>query len=451
MMLRGALACWGLAFAEVLFAAPADDVKALMEQGKPAEAYSEAKKHPDQLGIPAFDFYFGIVAIDAGHAGEGVLALERYLLNFPENVSARLQLARGYYVLNDDARAHDEFEALRKLNPPADVSAAIDKYLDSIRLRESRYLLNAGAYVEFGIGHDSNINAGPAAGTPVLPGSPLTIAGTSKETPADFGTVGIGGYVTYPVRPGISLFAIGQGEQKYNAGDSNQQFDLGLLNLTGGVSVLRDKNTYRAAINYGAMRLGTSTYRTSIGALGEWQYQFDQFQSASLGVQYAQFSYGTTTIFDGLNPGTINVTDNSSRDADFYGVSAGYRRAFAHPWEPVVSLLVSYGDQQTRTSNPALTPRTLGANLGLTFTPVAKWGVQLGYGYLQSDYKGTDFFANPDARHDRYDAVNAAISYLFSRNISFRLEALWSRNDSNASVYEFNRDLYAAKVRYEFK
>ena len=122
-----------------VIAAPADEVKALLEAGKASEAYLLAKKYPDALGDPGFDFYFGIASIDAGNAGEGVLALERYILTFPDNVAARLQLARGYFALGEDARAREEFEALQKLGPPADVSATIDRFLDAIRLRETRY------------------------------------------------------------------------------------------------------------------------------------------------------------------------------------------------------------------------------------------------------------------------------------------------------------------------
>ena len=87
----------------------------------------------------------------------------------------------------------------------------------------------------------------------------------------------------------------------------------------------------------------------------------------------------------------------------------------------------------------------------MTFTPVAKWGVLVGYTYQESNYQGPDFFAQPDARHDKYEAVNAAVSYLYSRNISFRGEALFSRNRSNADAYAFPRDVYTAKIRYEFK
>ena len=70
-------------------AAIPDDVKTMLEQGKPKEAYELGKQHPELLGDPVFDFYYGVAAIDSGNAGEGVLALERYVINFPENASAR--------------------------------------------------------------------------------------------------------------------------------------------------------------------------------------------------------------------------------------------------------------------------------------------------------------------------------------------------------------------------
>ena len=101
--------CWSSAMA---LAAPADDVKALLEQGKDREAYAAGKAAPDALGTPLFDFYFGIAALNAGVPGEGVLAIERYLLQFPDNRSAQFQLARGYFILGEDERATEEFSNL---------------------------------------------------------------------------------------------------------------------------------------------------------------------------------------------------------------------------------------------------------------------------------------------------------------------------------------------------
>ncbi|HEX2565736.1 MAG TPA: tetratricopeptide repeat protein, partial [Burkholderiales bacterium] len=104
-------------------AATADDVKALVDQGKAADAYALGRQHPEELGNPAFDFYYGVAAVDSGHAGEGVLALERYVANFPDNQAARLELGRAYFVLGDDVRAREEFDNVQKTNPPANVQA----------------------------------------------------------------------------------------------------------------------------------------------------------------------------------------------------------------------------------------------------------------------------------------------------------------------------------------
>ena len=214
------------------------------------------------------------------------------------------------------------------------------------------------------------------------------------------------------------------------------------------MSVLRDKNLYRFSVNYGVVTVGSNTFRSATGASAEWQHQFDDMQSVTLGAQGAQYRYSTT---ESRANGTVTPVDNSPRDADFYGVSAAYKRLFRHPWEPILSLGVNAGNQHSRTGRPDLVPRSWGASATVNFTPVPKWGVLFGYAYQQSDYHGPDFFAFPDARHDKYDAVNAAVSYLYSRNISFRGEALFSKNRSNADAYAFPRDVYTVKVRYEFK
>lgn len=78
-MHRLPLGCLVLALAQSVasWCAPADDIKALLGKGDAKAAYTLDKKHPSELGKPSFDFYFGVAAIDSGHAGEGVLALER--------------------------------------------------------------------------------------------------------------------------------------------------------------------------------------------------------------------------------------------------------------------------------------------------------------------------------------------------------------------------------------
>jgi hypothetical protein len=420
----------------VLLAAPADEIRALMERGNAAAAYALGKKHPEALGDATFDFYFGIAALDTGHAGEGVLALERYLLRFPANQSAQLQLARGYFLLGEDARARQEFEALRRQNPPADAVATIDRFLDAIRLRETRYTVSTGAYIELGLGADTNVNGGVANAAISLPniGAVIVSPGNTKNSDT-FTHLGAGGYVSYPIAPGVALFGNAQGELKLHHHDT--AFDQGNYNLAGGVSVLSEKNLYRFGANYGSITVDDNRFRDTYGLSAEWQHQLDERQSFNFGAQLARLKYPEQA--------------NRVRDADFHGLAAGYRVLFSHDWQPILGAGANYGDEDViAQGRDDLARRIYGVRASLSFTPAAKWGVAVGGLYQESRYKANDLILGV-TRRDKFEAVDAAVSYLYTRNLSLRLEGMRSRNRSNIELFSFPRDLVAFKVRYEFK
>jgi hypothetical protein len=435
------LACVVLALAAsaplISRAAPADDMKEMVESGRAADAYRLAQEHPELLGTPAFDFYLGVAAAETGHAGEAVLALERYILLFPDNIQARLQLARAYFLLGEDARAREEFDALRALNPPADARATIDRFLDAIRLRESRYKASGAAYIEAGIGTDSNVNAGPPLASLVLPNlGPVLLAQEATRRSDRFATLGGGGYFSYPVAPGVALTGLGQVDLKANSQQQNRQFDLGNYNLSGGVSFLREKELFRLNLSGGQLLLGSARYLSIFGGQAEWQHQLDELQSFNVALQSARLDY----------PGV-----NSQRNAEYLGLSAGYRKLFSgYAWQPILSLAFSGGHQKSLTQRPDLVPNTQGLRAGVSFTPAGKWGVSFGYGTLQSHYQAPDAILGVQ-RADRYGAFDATVNYLVSRNLSVRAELTSARNHSNVSLFEFPRDIVAIKVKYEFK
>ena len=79
-----------LAFA---MAAPA----AAQNSGDDAETqYAElARQQSTRAGDPAYDYAFATAAIDAGHYGEAIIALQRVLAVQPNNAPARAELARA--------------------------------------------------------------------------------------------------------------------------------------------------------------------------------------------------------------------------------------------------------------------------------------------------------------------------------------------------------------------
>lgn len=432
-----AVCAWlALAAPASLLAAPVDEIKQLVESGKAGEAYAYGRANPEQFGDPAFDFFYGVAAAESGHAGEAVLALERYILRFPDNVAARLQLARAYFILGEDARAREEFEALRRMNPPADVAATIDRFLDSIRLRETRYRPSANLYLEAGIGTDSNVNSGPLGANVILPGFGSVLLDPAATRRSDeFTFLGAGGYASYPVAPGVSLIGNGRAELKSNWAHENRQFDLGNYSLAGGISWLHEKELFRFLVNDDLIVQGSTRYLNAVGGQLEWQHQLDERQSFSLGVQQARLTY----------PGA-----NAPRNADFTGFTAGYRRLFAYAWQPILSVSVNQGEQRSRTDRPDLVPNTYGGRIALSFTPAPRWGVSIGDTYARSKYQADDIFMGV-TRRDSYNAADLAVSYLVTSNLSVRAEYAYLRNRSNIELFSFPREIAAIKVRYEFK
>jgi hypothetical protein len=423
--MKGLAALCVLAFAQPLCAAPADDLKALIEKGDARGAYELGRKHPAELGNPAFDFYFGVAAIDSGHAGEGVLALERYIANFPDNIQARLELARGYFVLGEDARAREEFNRVLNANPPPDVVANIDRFLDALRARESAYKTTAGAFVEFGLGYDSNVNGGVKNPALIAPG----VAGLG-ERHSNFAQASAGASVVHPVAPGVALFGSVAGD--FRVHDRAENFDQRSLGVTGGASLLREKDLFRASASFSTLDLDYSHFRNTWSLTGEWTHQLDELQAVNGYLQWADLDYG------GIN---------EPRDSHLYGLGAGYRRAFIGPWQPLLTANASYGREDNRGGANFLTRDIWGARVAVAVTPAPRWAVSAGATYYYSDY--VDDVTS--GRRDNYYALDLSAGYAVTRNLSVRGELLLSKNDSNVAFFEYRRDVVAVKVRYEFK
>jgi len=425
-----------LTFAQAIIAAPADDIKALVEKGDARGAYEFGRKHPDQLGNPAFDFYFGVAAIDSGHAGEGVLALERYVVNFPENFNARLELARGYFVMGDDQRARDEFNEVLKAKPPAAVVANIERFLDALRSREGTYRTTTGLFVEAGFGYDTNANGGVSGSNINLPVFGNVVVGPAGvKTDSKFTWLAVGGQISHPLSPGLAVFAGGQLDAKLNTTAGAEPFDQGNIAVNGGISYFKDKNFYRLTASRAEVSVDYTRFRDVNSLSGEWLYQLDELQSIGPFVQLAEFHY---------------TGNNKPRDAEFYAAGIGYRKAFIGNMQPLFTASVNIGKEHNTEGRPDLGREIYGGRIALAITPAPKWAVSVGGTYQNSRYEGPDVLL-ATTRKDDYYAADAVASYAYTRNLSLRGELLLSKNDSNLELYAYRRDILSFKVRYDFK
>jgi hypothetical protein len=438
-LLRGLqLVVCGLAFvfAQASIAAPADDIKALIEKGDSKGAYELAKKYPNELGNPAFDFFFGVAAIDSGHAGEGVLALERYVVNFPDNSSARLELARGYFVMGDDQRARDEFDRVLKSNPPASVVANIERFMDALRARESAYRTTGGVYMEAGFGYDSNVNGGVSGSNINLPvfGN-VVVSPLGVKTHSNFTWLAAGGDISHPLAPGLSVFANGSIDGKMNTNTDAQTFDQGDLAINAGLAYFKDKNFYRLTGSHSEVSVDYKRFRNVDSLAGEWLHQLDELQTISPFVQYSTLTY---------------TGNNQPRDSELYATGLGYRHAFIGKWQPLLTVSANVSKEHNTEDRPDLGRDMYGGRVAIAVTPAPKWALSVGATYQNSHYDGPDALL-ATTRKDDYYALDAVGSYAYTRNLTLRGELLISNNESNLELYRYRRDILALKVRYDFR
>lgn len=453
--IRGLIA-GGLFFAAGhALAVPADDIKTLLEQNKFGEAYQLGKAQPEQFGDPAFDFFFGIAALDAGHAGEGVLALERYLLNFPDNRSARYQLARGYFILGEDQRARDEFEALTAQADGAE-KQAIDRFLDALRARESRYNPSATAYLEVGLGFDNNINAGPTGGTVDTIFGIGALDGNSQSAKEGDSFTHVAGGVQgiYPVGPGIALTgSVGFDARLHHETSQNDVFDQFNFGLSGGASFLKGNNIYKVGVGLGQLAVDNQRYVFSTSLFADWSHQYDQFNRFDMSGQVARLHFdnmSTYALKDKSDP--FLSRDTSNRTADYYGLNAGWTHVFGGELRPVLKVSANYGEERNQHDRPDYSRDIYGVRAMLSVVPAPRWGTQLGLGYQEARYQARhpSVPAAP-RRDDQLWSLDANVSYQLDKQVSLRAEYTHTDQSSNIKINEYNRDLLVFKVRYDFK
>lgn len=427
--------CW-LCFSITAAAAPADDLRVAVEAGDSAVAYSRycttAIDAPERT--PEFDLWCGVAAVDIGRSGEGVLSLERYVLQFPDDARARLELARAYFYAGDDVRSREEFEAVAKAQPPADVQAGIDRYLAALADREARYRGRRLAFVEVGGGYDSNANAGVAQadiGLPVL--GPVTVDAFGVRKASGFGWLAAGGEIHHPLRPGLTLNGSAYAGGTFYG--SASEFNLANYGAALGTSYRADRNEYSITYAHGEIALDGSRYRWADGVGIEWRRQISELSSFALAPQYARIGY------DG---------ENSARNADLTALGASYRQVWLRRWQPVLNATVFYGDEHNRENRGDLGRVIQGASVDLTVSPSPFWALNAGIAYAQSDYDAPIPLIDV-TRRDHNLGANLGAVYLVNRNLSVRAEYTYAKNTSNLELYQYVRHFGVLKVRYDFK
>lgn len=399
-------------------------------------AYDYASRYlAEQEGDPYFDYVYGVTAIDTGHASQGVFALERVLISHPDDHVARLELARGYFILEEYARARQEFEKVLAVNPPKGVRTTTETFLDQIRLKEARYRTTTGGNVTLGLGTDSNVNSGPDdSGLTIiqLDDSSLGQDDTYTELAANWG-------VGHPFAPG--WMATGNITAALRQNQELSEFDTLNATLQGGVSRIYKQSRYKAEILFQQFQLDGEDYRDMSGVNLGWQYNFSQASSLDTTLQYVTLEYPT-----------IDAKNSSLSTLAFT-----YTKNFSVALKPILFASFNYGaetaDDSSNASALADTERDiLGVRLGtvLAFSPTL--ALQVAAGLQTSEYAGEQTFPllAGIVREDDYTTANINLIWLIDKDWRLDTKLGYNKNESNVELYTYDRTTIGLELNYAF-
>jgi hypothetical protein len=363
-----------------------------------------------------------------------VFALERVLAVQPNHPQARAEIARAYFLMGENKAARQEFETARRASPP-EAAITIDQFLNALDARERSRRSGITAFLEAGIGLDSNANAATSAATFALPapgGSVvLPFAPSQREQDDEFLMLAGGLFGRYALNNTWSLIGNATIDQRINA--ELDEFDTGTVNGSAGVTRIDEKNELTFATQFQTYSVDHEQFRNAVGGVMQWRRNFTQRDQATVYLQHSRLTY----------------PDDRSRDVDRTVIGG----AWAHAYGGLSAAFAGvYGGREDPRDDdfPEVGHDLWGVRLGGQLGFGSKFVLSAVASYENREYGGPDLNFLVE-RHDKEAQLRFAGNYLIDRNWTAIAALTLTDVASNIVVNEYDRAILAVSLRYDFR
>ncbi|MBU1424148.1 MAG: DUF560 domain-containing protein [Gammaproteobacteria bacterium] len=413
------------------------DADKLIKSGKAAEAYALlAPEQSRRAGDPDYDYLLGIAALDSGRPTEAIFALERVLAVKPNHLQARAEIARAYLASGEKAAAKQEFEAVQSRNPPREVNATIQKFLDAINQGQGGKSTMLNGYLEASIGNDSNVNSATGSNQVAIPafgGAVATLDATGVQTRDTFATVSGGASVRHALSAEWSVFGGVNLNQRKNS--SQHIFNTGGVDGNVGLSLVQAEDSYSAALQLQGFNVDNERYRDASGMTLQWQR--DLKKSSSQASSYFQYT-------------SLKYPGQSLRDANRYVLGAAYASVLSGDYAPVVYGGLYVGQEKVKdSSRPELGHKLFGLRTGGEWNIYAQTKLFGSLSIESRSYGGEDtiFLVT---RKDTQTDLKVGLNYVMDKLWTLTPQISYTKNKSNIVINDYKRNMISIGLRRDF-
>ena len=418
--------------------AAADLEKALqiLQSGDAEQAYELlAAEEDNQAGDPNFDYLLGLAALDSNRLTRAVFAFERVLAVDPSHARARAEIARAYFRLGELETARAEIESVKQQGVPPAVAEALQSFLSAIDERVVGDRRALRAYLELGLGYDSNLNSATDqrnVAVPALGGLLFRLGDAGVEDGDGFGSISAGFAARYPLPGTFDLLGGANLSKREHFDDDN--FETSGVDAHGGIGYTRGLNAFTLALQGETFLVDNQTFRNAYGVVGGWNREIDHRTRVSAFVQIFGLDYPAQDI----------------RDAMRFVGGAGFSRALDMRFSPVV-FASAYGgvEDERRSGVPHLGHELVGFRLGGEARMTSKLSLFGGGAVEFRDYGGLEP-AFLRTRDDNRYQVRAGLRYRPAPTWTATSQVSYVNNTSNIIINDYDRVLVTFTLRKEF-
>lgn len=382
-----------------------------------------------------YDYLLGVSAVESGNVSRGVFALERVLAISPEHKDARAEMAKAHYMLGERDASKAEFNNVLQQNPDEATQTAIRKLLTEIQKIEGT-TTSFGAFLEFGLGLDSNVNSATSINSvsvPALGGLLISLDQSARKRSDSFLQFAGGLSFRHPLSQEMAVFASASTTNRIN--NSESEFDTASTDFSLGLEIRPNQdNQLMLTLQDSHFDLDGEDFRRAYGATAQWLHTLDPRNQIGFFAQYSGLQYDNNQI--------------RNADRTIVGMNAGH--AFQSTLAPVVFASVYGGREDARRGAfDFLSQDITGLRLGGQMRLAARWQGYATMGYELRNYEDRDPAFLVSRKDHQYDAT-LGVKFTPAQNWAIRPQISHMKSDSNIRLNDFERTMLSVVVRKDF-
>ncbi len=432
-----ALAMTSAAFAATATGAHAnpqiyDQARAAIATGNASVAFNLLRPLENtQAGQVEFDVLYGVAAADAGQLTRAIFALSRATDRAPKNAQAHLELARALWMAGEHASAKISFERAKALGIPDAAQQRFERLLGRTKVTEKPW----SAFIDLGLGYDSNANSGIATRSVVIPlfgDFEANLSDAASRKRSGVAQLTVGGDYALPLSSRTQWRNQALLETKVY--ENAKTYNNSAWQLQSGIVHRFDAATLQLSPYFDEIRIENDPYRRGLGGIVVTRWDLNPQLAFS-----AQIAAGRNTF------ARDNSRDNARGQLTF-GLLASPSPTSPISWRAELSAASEKVRDGAATS---LGYSQFGgrAGIGLHTTRYGEWLASAGF--EQRQHRAADILFLRTRRDQQSDLrLTWRLSLATSTYLQF--EALMVRNQSNIALNDYSRALLQGSIRHTF-